>query len=318
MKVMAIVAGRHNGNSEILAKEALLACQEAGAECKLVNLFDYHIEACTGCEACSLQMGALMRGEITEYKGCSQKDKDDFDKLINEEQTSDGVIIAVPTYDLAPSSMYTKYAHRCLAYEVAFRLAVGELKKDPCLVGGLIALGGSCHDWQTMSLEVLSASLFTQSIQCVDMLLGIRDARPGNVLLREDQVAAARKMGENIVKAINTPVEERTWLGDPDMGVCPNCHTSLIYPGDPHWDGIEFPFECAVCGAGGDLVKDEATGKLKFVIDPEKGLIRNRYDNKARAEHLNEIMQTTADFFEREDQIKDKYETYKKLKFPAV
>lgn len=37
MKVMAIVAGRHNGNSEILAKEALLACQEAGAECKLIN-----------------------------------------------------------------------------------------------------------------------------------------------------------------------------------------------------------------------------------------------------------------------------------------
>lgn len=29
MKVLGIVAGRHNGNSEILVKEALLACQEA-------------------------------------------------------------------------------------------------------------------------------------------------------------------------------------------------------------------------------------------------------------------------------------------------
>ena len=27
MKVLGIVAGRHNGNSEILVKEALLACQ---------------------------------------------------------------------------------------------------------------------------------------------------------------------------------------------------------------------------------------------------------------------------------------------------
>ena len=43
MKILGIVAGRHNGNSEILVKEALLACQEAGAECKLINLFDYNI-----------------------------------------------------------------------------------------------------------------------------------------------------------------------------------------------------------------------------------------------------------------------------------
>ena len=124
-------------------------------------------------------------------------------------------------------------------------------------------------------------------------------------------------MGENIVKAINTPVEERTWLGDPDFGVCPRCHSSLIYPGDPHWDGIEFPFECAVCGAGGDLVKDEETGKYKFVLAPN-GLIRDRNINKAREEHLNEIIQTRIDFFQRQGEIKEKYDYYKKLKFPAI
>ena len=37
MKVLGIVAGRRNGNSEILLKEALLACQAAGAECKMIN-----------------------------------------------------------------------------------------------------------------------------------------------------------------------------------------------------------------------------------------------------------------------------------------
>ena len=74
MKVLAIVAGRHNGNSEILAKEALLACQEAGAECKLINLFDYHIEMCTGCESCTMQMGEVAQGKGT-YKGCVLKDK---------------------------------------------------------------------------------------------------------------------------------------------------------------------------------------------------------------------------------------------------
>lgn len=148
-------------------------------------------------------------------------------------------------------------------------------------------------------------------------MMATRNGRPGNVLLRDEQLAAARRMGENIVKAINTPVEERTWLGDPDFGVCPRCHSSLIYPGDPHWDGIEFPFECAVCGAGGDLVKDEETGKYKFVLAPN-GLIRDRNINKAREEHLNEIIQTRIDFFQRQGEIKEKYDYYKKLKFPAI
>ena len=80
MKVLGIVAGRHNGNSEILVKEALLACQEAGAECKMINLFDYHIEHCTGCEACTMQMGDVAMGKGT-YKGCILKDKDDMDKM---------------------------------------------------------------------------------------------------------------------------------------------------------------------------------------------------------------------------------------------
>lgn len=39
-KVMAICAGRHGGNGEALAKEALCAVREAGGEVELINLFD--------------------------------------------------------------------------------------------------------------------------------------------------------------------------------------------------------------------------------------------------------------------------------------
>ncbi|MGL4732378.1 MAG: NAD(P)H-dependent oxidoreductase, partial [Fusobacteriaceae bacterium] len=42
MKVLGVTAGRKNSNSEILLKEALLACQERGAEVKMINLKDYH------------------------------------------------------------------------------------------------------------------------------------------------------------------------------------------------------------------------------------------------------------------------------------
>lgn len=53
MKVLGITAGRKNSNSEILLKEALLACQDRGAEITMINLKDYHIEECTGCTVCT-------------------------------------------------------------------------------------------------------------------------------------------------------------------------------------------------------------------------------------------------------------------------
>lgn len=315
MKVMGIVAGRHNGNSEILVKEALLACQEAGAEVTLINLFDYNILPCTGCEGCTMSMGEVAMGK-GEYKGCVLKEKDDVDKLITAMQQQNGIIIGVPTYDLMPSSVYTRFAQRFLAYELAFLLKIGAVKEDPHCVAGLIAVGGSCHDWQGLTLETMAASMFTQSIQVVDQFMSTRVGRPGNVLLRDEQIARAHQMGENIIKAINTPVDERGWLGDPDQGLCPNCHGGLIFKGEPHWDGIQWPFECAVCGAGGDLVRDE-NGKVKFVI-AEDGLCRDRNVNECRDKHLEEIIATRIDFFENMPTVQERYVKYKNLKFPTV
>ena len=40
VKVMGITAGRKDSNSEILLKEALMYCEEAGAEITMVNLKD--------------------------------------------------------------------------------------------------------------------------------------------------------------------------------------------------------------------------------------------------------------------------------------
>ena len=316
MKVLGIVAGRHGGNCEILVKEALLACQEGGAEVKMINLFDYNIEHCLGCEMCTMQMGEVEMGKREKYDGCVLKNKDDMEKIVNEMQTCQGVIIAVPSYDLTPSSLYLKFAQRFLAYELAFRIAIGDVKEDPHTVAGLIANGGSCLDWQTLTLDAMSATMFTQSMYVVDKMLATRNGLPGNVLLRPEQIARARKMGENIIKAIQTPVEERGWLGDENYGMCPNCHSNLVYQGEEHWDGIQFPFECAVCGAGGDLEKGE-DGKFKFVL-AENGLIRNRYENSARAEHLNEIIKTRIDYLSRKHETSELAEYYKNIKFPSV
>lgn len=316
MKVMGIGAGRHNGNSEIAVKEALLACQEAGAECTYINLFDYNILHCTGCESCTMAMGEIAMGKRDTYPGCVLKEKDDVDKLIKALQSHDAVIIGCPTYDLMPSALYTKFAQRFLAYELAFLLKIGVLEKDPHLVGGLIAVGGSCRDWQSLSLESLAVTMFTQSIQVVDQYMVTRTARPGNILLRDQHIKRCREMGEHIIQAIKTPPGQRTWLGDPNLGLCPNCHGSLIFRGEEHWDGIKFPFECAVCGAGGDLVKNEA-GEVSFVL-VENGLVNDRNKNEGRERHLEEIVKTKIHYMQNIEAVKEGRKKYKSLTFGTV
>ena len=59
------------------------------------------------------------------------------------------------------------------------------------------------------------------------------------------------------------------------------------------------------------------TGKPMLVIDPENGRIRDRNNDKARAEHLNEIIQTRIGFFQRQGEIQDDLKKYRELKFPT-
>ena len=75
------------------------------------------------------------------------------------------------------------------------------------------------------------------------------------------------------MKAVATPPEARKWLGDEDMGWCPNCHSNALVLGEPQWDGIHYPIECQVCGCDGTLEKT-AEGKWKFVIQENGGWVR--------------------------------------------
>lgn len=54
--VMGVTVGRKDSNCEILLKEALLACQEQGAEVRMINLKDYHLLDCNGCTSCTIGM----------------------------------------------------------------------------------------------------------------------------------------------------------------------------------------------------------------------------------------------------------------------
>lgn len=312
LKVMGVTAGRKNSNSEILLKEALIFCEEAGAEVTMINLRDYDILDCTGCTSCTIGMS---QGKNT---GCTLDKKDDKKKIMDVLLEQDAVIYSAPTYDLMPTAEYSKFAQRSLSYETAFLETIKAIEhKDR--IAALIAVGGSTRSWQSMALEAMQASMFTTDMKVIDMYLATRVPAPAQCLLDDEMIARARRVGENIMTSLATPVEERKWLGEEDMGWCPNCHSNALVLGEVQWDGLHFPVECQVCGAGGTL-EQTADKKWKFVIG-EDGLSRDRTTVEGRAKHLEEIAHTQGGFFrdpKNREVVESKIGRYKNKQFKGI
>ncbi|WKY43332.1 flavodoxin family protein [Eubacteriaceae bacterium ES2] len=311
MKVMGVTAGRKNSNSEILLKESLLSCQEAGADVTMINLKDYHIECCSGCTACT---HAMSQGK---YIGCTMDKKDDKKALMDVFMDQDAIIFSVPTYDLMSTALFLNFMQRNLSYETAFLETIGAIEhKDR--IGALIAVGGSTRSWQSMALETMQATMFTTDIKIIDMFLATRVPAAAQCLLHDEMIERAREIGQNIMTSLKTKPEDREWLGDEDAGWCPNCHSNALILGEVQWDGLHYPVECQVCGAGGTLKQAEEK-KWKFVIQ-EDGLLRDRTTVAGRAEHLKEIDHTQGGFYTPENlaTVKSKIGKYEKLAFKTV
>lgn len=311
-KIMGITAGRKNSNSEILLKEALMACEEAGAEVTMINLRDFNILDCTGCTSCTKGMSE------GKNVGCILDEKDDKKKIMDVMLNQDAVIFSVPTYDLMPAATYLTFAQRSLSYETAFLETIGAIEHRD-RVAGLISVGGSTRAWQSMALEGMQATMFTTDMKVVDMILATRVPGNAQCLLDDELIARAKKMGENIMKAVATPVEERKWLGEEDMGWCPNCHSNALVLGELQWDGLHYPIECQVCGAGGTLEQTD-DGKWKFVIQKD-GLLKDRTTVEGRAKHLEEIGHTQGGFFadpEKRKIVQEKMKRYTQKQFRGI
>lgn len=311
-KVMGVTAGRKDSNSEILLKEALLVCQEQGAEVSMINLRDFNLLDCNGCTSCTIGMS------MGKNTGCSLKNADDKDRIMQVFLDQDAVIFSAPTYELMPSSLFLKFMHRNLAYETAFLTKIGAIQHRD-RVGALMSVGGSTRSWQSMALECMQITTVTSSFKIVDMYMATMVPAPAQVLLHEEKLARAREIGANVMKALNTPPAERKWLGEPDYGWCPNCHSNCLCLGEEQWGGLKYPIECAVCGAGGDLEKTP-DGKWKFVI-AANGLERDRTTEEGRGVHCDEIADTQGGFFmdpEKPKIVAQRLEKYKKITFKGL
>ena len=284
-----------------------MVAEEHGAEVNLINLHNFNIKICTGCESCTMKMG---KGELPE---CIYKGKDDMDRIMEHFLAADGIVISIPSFVLQPQGLYKTFIDRWLPYEVALLIQAGVLEGIPERISVIITVGGSTQNWMTLTLPALQMSMFMQSIKVVDQMMATRCARPGQVLLYPEIIDRAKQMGERLVQAMDTPYDKVQWLGEESW--CPVCHSNLMMQGKPHWDGTSFEIECAMCGAGGAFEIED--GKVKFVV-AENGLEHCRIFTEGRFNHLQEIIETHKHAFQNIETIKSMSEKYKKYKLPGI
>ena len=77
---------RKSRNTEALLRHALAAAEEAGAETELVNLAEFTIKPCIGCNTC------------VKEKRCPLDDEDDMGTVKEALLRADGVVFASPSY----------------------------------------------------------------------------------------------------------------------------------------------------------------------------------------------------------------------------
>jgi multimeric flavodoxin WrbA len=99
MKILAILSSPNiDGNSADLARKALSAAKDNGADVLEIFLPSQKIEFCTDCKKC-LSTGTCII-------------KDDLPKIIQEIKSADGIILSTPTYAGGINAMMKRFIER--------------------------------------------------------------------------------------------------------------------------------------------------------------------------------------------------------------
>lgn len=217
MKVLGITCGRKNGNSEILMKQAFMAIEDKGAaETNYIRLQDAYIKSCTGCETCMINH---MRGNA-EFRCIHKPEEDHFFFIEQKMREADALIFSMPIYNLLPAGIVVKYMNK-LHSSGNFREVTARKK----IAGATITVGGT--DWTNYANAI--GNLITMSFSggyhtIVDSLNVNFVPSSGAVLLDDQLMARAYKLGENVAEAIMT---HRVEYQGPDS-ICHNCHGNLL------------------------------------------------------------------------------------------
>ena len=300
MKILGISYGTKNGNNDTMCRIALEECQKLGAEIEFIHAFDWDLQTCTGCVACS-------RG-LVMGKGMICTRKDDFKALYEKMVEADGVLIVDPIYESGGSGLF----HICCdrmgpGHDTGMLMMLDGKLKEQGKEGlnpryfmqkaiSFVGIGGS--DW-ACRVETDHAMLAMSpgwKVVNNDCFSWCKD-----VLMQDDKVERMKEIGRNLVEAaqyivdnhVMIPGSENLDLWKGEEGGCPHCHGNnfYIFPGTNH-------AVCELCGLEGHL---EMTDKgVKLVNDPELG-------ENGTIEHCHDLLSGKAahgkDIFENEGRL---------------
>jgi len=285
MKLLGLSCGRKMQNTEILVKEAMMAAEELGVDIGMIRLLDLDIKPCTGCVSCvrSLMQGGPGKCVI----------KDDLHLVEEELMECDGLILGSPVFVLTPHGLLKVMSDRFgPSHDYAFRMEAQKIReakgkgngpdkrfrKDR--VSGFISVGGAVTPhWLSLGLPLMNLFTFPSHIQVVDQMQVLGVSRWGHVVLNDEAMARARKLGYNVAQAMGKSEKEVRWMGD-EPGTCPVCHSNLLTVPKKN------PVECAICGIRGEIKVEGDDISVTFSEEEQK---RARLTVAGKLEHYVEI-----------------------------
>ena len=188
MKVIAISGSpRSAGNTELACQMAFEPISRAGIETELISLAGKHIEPCIACGGCE------------KAPRCTAHD-DDFEPILEQVKTSQGLILASPVYFGFATGPICNFMHR-LGYVA--RRHENFLSRQ---VGGAIAVARRAgHNTTFAQLSMFFA--INDMIQVGSTYWNVAIARePGQIAQDDEAIQTLTRFGENIawlLKKIN-------------------------------------------------------------------------------------------------------------------
>lgn len=284
MKILAISMGRKDHNCDILAKHALMAAKETGAEVKFVNTMNMTIGHCKGCGACS-----KMRDNGKQIK-CILKD--DYLSLENDILDADGIVLVTPVYSLAPTGQLKNFIDRFgAAHDLS--AATEEQKKRienkaPELLDerlfkdhyvAYISVGGAhTPNWVSMGLPNMHMFGMSVCMHTVGKIDAYDMGHRTNPVLDPPFLQKVADLGKHLTASIGKKPEAITWMGE--EGVCPVCHNKFITIGETT------TVECPLCGIEGELTITDGKIQVEFSAAQQQ---RARGTMTGLYEHYHEL-----------------------------
>lgn len=180
--VLGIVASpRRKGNCETVIK-AVCRGIEIDHRLKLLRLTDFDIKPCRACYMC-----------LFEDKACPIED--DLDQILDALAEADAVILASPTYFLAPHSSLKRFIDRGLS----FYSRAEQLWEKPSIGIGIAGIK-HMEGYTLLGIENFLKVLLAK-IKAVEIMYA---ALPGEILLEKTNVTKAKALG----RALFSPVPE--------------------------------------------------------------------------------------------------------------